>query len=52
MPRKYPRSIRFPDPVEVELEKIAKEESRSISNLVLLIVQQYLKTRNSSKRAA
>ena len=52
MPRKYPRSIRFPDPLDTELEKVAKEESRSVSNLVLLAVQQYLKTRKTAKQAA
>ncbi len=52
MPRKYPRSIRFPDPLESEVEKAAKEESRTFSNLVLLAVQQYLKSRETKQRAA
>lgn len=51
MSRKYPRSIRFPDPLDTELEKAAKEESRSVSNLVLLAVQQYLKTRKPKQAA-
>ena len=51
MPRKYPRSIRFPDPLETEVEKAAKEESRTFSNLVLLAVQQYLKSRTKQRAA-
>ena len=51
MPRKYPRSIRFPDPLETEVEKAAKEESRTFSNLVLMAVQQYLKSREKQRAA-
>ena len=38
----YPTSVRLPESVKVELEKIADPETRSLSNAILLAVKEYI----------
>ena len=51
MPRRKTRSVRIPPPLEDELERAAKEESRSVSNVIVLAIQAYLKQRPKSRAA-
>jgi len=40
----YPTSVRLPESVKVELEKIADRETRSLSNTILIAVKEYIST--------
>lgn len=39
----YPTSVRLPDSVKVELEKICERDTRSLSNLILLACKEYIR---------
>ena len=38
----YPTSVRLPESVKKELEKIADRETRSLSNTILLAVKEFI----------
>lgn len=38
----FPTSVRLPESVKIELEKIAAAETRSLSNCILIAVKEYI----------
>jgi predicted DNA-binding protein len=46
MDNKKPTSVRLTPELKAELETIAKEQSRSVSNLIEYIVKEYVKSYN------
>ena len=40
--RLYPTSVRLPESVKIELERIADRETRSLSNTILLAVKEFI----------
>jgi predicted transcriptional regulator len=44
----YPTSVRLPERVKQELEKIAEKETRSLSNLLLRAAMEYIENHKDS----
>lgn len=47
-----PTSIRIPDDLKKELEKIASSQSRSFNNLVNIVLREYVSNHSKKKHPA